>query len=111
VTVTEQGAIRTAGATGTPSEKRGMTLKLRIWRQNGPSDKGRMVTYQAADISPDMPFLEMLDVLNQQLVQAGDDAHFAYVAAGEWPRAGEPPVLHREALEYEYVHLAQRSYK
>jgi succinate dehydrogenase / fumarate reductase flavoprotein subunit len=40
-----------------------------------------------------------------------DDENFAYVAAWEWTPEGEPPVLHREALEYEYVHLAQRSYK
>jgi succinate dehydrogenase / fumarate reductase flavoprotein subunit len=40
-----------------------------------------------------------------------DDENFAYVAAWEWTPEGAPPVLHREALEYEYVHLAQRSYK
>jgi succinate dehydrogenase / fumarate reductase, flavoprotein subunit len=40
-----------------------------------------------------------------------DDEHFSYVAAWEWTPAGQPPVLHREALEFEYVHLAQRSYK
>jgi succinate dehydrogenase / fumarate reductase iron-sulfur subunit len=50
-----------------------MTLTLRIWRQKGPADKGRMVTYRVDDISPDMSFLEMLDVLNEQLILAGDD--------------------------------------
>jgi succinate dehydrogenase / fumarate reductase flavoprotein subunit len=40
-----------------------------------------------------------------------DDEHYAYVAAWEWTPEHQPPVLHREALEYEYVHLAQRSYK
>jgi succinate dehydrogenase / fumarate reductase flavoprotein subunit len=40
-----------------------------------------------------------------------DDEHFAYVAAWEWTPEGQPPVLHREELEFEYVHLAQRSYK
>src|SRR4051812_9074347 len=40
-----------------------------------------------------------------------DDENFAYVAAWEWTPEGAPPVLHREDLEYEYVHLAQRSYK
>ncbi|MCW2636925.1 MAG: sdhA, partial [Blastococcus sp.] len=40
-----------------------------------------------------------------------DDENFAYVAAWEWTPENEPPVLHREDLEYEYVHLAQRSYK
>lgn len=50
-----------------------MNLTLKIWRQAGPKDKGRMVTYQVSDISPDMSFLEMLDVLNDGLVEGGDD--------------------------------------
>jgi succinate dehydrogenase / fumarate reductase flavoprotein subunit len=40
-----------------------------------------------------------------------DDENFAYVAAWEFTGAGAGPVLHREALEYEYVHMTQRSYK
>ncbi len=45
-----------------------MNLTLKIWRQNGPKDKGRMETYPISDVSPDMSFLEMLDVLNESLV-------------------------------------------
>jgi succinate dehydrogenase / fumarate reductase iron-sulfur subunit len=48
-----------------------VNLHLRIWRQAGPGDKGRMVSYEARDVSPDMSFLEMLDVLNEQLTLAG----------------------------------------
>jgi succinate dehydrogenase / fumarate reductase flavoprotein subunit len=40
-----------------------------------------------------------------------DDAHFSYVAAWEWAGAGEPPVLHQEALEFEHVKPSTRSYK
>ena len=40
-----------------------------------------------------------------------DDANFSYVAAWEWTGLGEPPVLHKEALEFEYVKPSQRSYK
>ena len=40
-----------------------------------------------------------------------DDEHFAYVAAWEWAGKGKEPVLHKEPLEFTYVHLAQRSYK
>jgi succinate dehydrogenase / fumarate reductase flavoprotein subunit len=40
-----------------------------------------------------------------------DDAHFAYVAAWEWKGPGQAPALHKEPLAFEYVHLAQRSYK
>ena len=40
-----------------------------------------------------------------------DDSRFAYVAAWEYKGAGAPPALHKERLEFEYVHLAQRSYK
>ena len=60
-------------ATGGASEKRGMNLTLRIWRQNGPTVKGKMVTYKVSDISPDMSFLEMLDVLNERLILAGEE--------------------------------------
>jgi succinate dehydrogenase / fumarate reductase flavoprotein subunit len=40
-----------------------------------------------------------------------DDEHFAYVAAWEYKGPGRTPELHKESLEFEYVHLAQRSYK
>jgi succinate dehydrogenase / fumarate reductase iron-sulfur subunit len=50
-----------------------MDIKVRVWRQTGPSDKGKMVTYDVKDISPDASFLEMLDVLNETLILAGDD--------------------------------------
>ena len=45
-----------------------MRFTLKVWRQEGPDKKGRLVTYQAQDVSPDMSFLEMLDVVNQQLI-------------------------------------------
>ena len=51
-----------------------MRLNLRIWRQPGPTVRGRLVDYVAEDISPDMSFLEMLDVVNEGLVRAGQDA-------------------------------------
>jgi succinate dehydrogenase / fumarate reductase iron-sulfur subunit len=50
-----------------------MNLKLRVWRQRGPSDPGRMITYSVEDLSPDASFLEMLDVLNEKLILDGDD--------------------------------------
>ncbi len=49
-----------------------MNLTLKIWRQKGPEDKGQMVDYKVTDISEHMSFLEMLDVLNEQLVSSGD---------------------------------------
>lgn len=50
-----------------------MSLKLRIWRQADARDKGSMVTYQLQNVSPDMSFLEMLDVLNERLTLDGED--------------------------------------
>ncbi len=50
-----------------------MDLTLKIWRQAGPRDKGKLVTYQVEDISPDMSFLEMLDVLNERLNAKGEE--------------------------------------
>jgi succinate dehydrogenase / fumarate reductase iron-sulfur subunit len=49
-------------------------LKLRIWRQPGPSTAGRLVDYVADGVSPDMSFLEMLDVVNEGLIKKGEDA-------------------------------------
>jgi len=50
-----------------------MKLTLKIWRQAGPQAKGEMVTYPVNDISPDMSFLEMMDVLNEELVNKGEE--------------------------------------
>ncbi len=50
-----------------------MNLTLKIWRQKGPEDKGKMVDYKVNDISEHMSFLEMMDVLNEQLVNSGDE--------------------------------------
>jgi len=50
-----------------------MKLTLKIWRQNGPKDAGKIVDYPVSGISPDMSFLEMLDVLNEQLVEKGEE--------------------------------------
>ncbi len=50
-----------------------MDLKLKIWRQKNASDKGKIVDYPIKDISPDMSFLEMMDVLNDQLVEKGEE--------------------------------------
>ncbi len=50
-----------------------MNLTLKIWRQKNAKDKGKMVDYKMTDVSPDMSFLEMLDVLNENLINTGDE--------------------------------------
>ena len=50
-----------------------MRVKLRIWRQAGPNVKGQLVDYAADHVSPDMSFLEMLDVVNEGLARQGKD--------------------------------------
>ena len=50
-----------------------MSLTLKVWRQAGPSAKGQMVEYKVNNVSPDMSFLEMLDVLNEDLIRKGED--------------------------------------
>jgi succinate dehydrogenase / fumarate reductase iron-sulfur subunit len=50
-----------------------MRFTLRIWRQKSAADSGRMVGYEVDGVSPDMSFLEMLDVLNERLTLAGDE--------------------------------------
>ncbi len=50
-----------------------MNLTLHVWRQKNARTPGRFVTYEAHDISPDMSFLEMLDVVNERLIEGGED--------------------------------------
>ncbi|WP_028647401.1 succinate dehydrogenase/fumarate reductase iron-sulfur subunit [Nocardiopsis sp. CNT312] len=50
-----------------------MNITLRVWRQKGRDDKGRMASYELTDVSPDMSFLEMLDVLNEKLTLENED--------------------------------------
>lgn len=50
-----------------------MKITLNVWRQAGPKAKGDLITYQLDDVSPDMSFLEMLDVLNEELNSKGEE--------------------------------------
>lgn len=50
-----------------------MNLKLHVWRQASPKQPGKFVAYDATDISDHMSFLEMLDVVNERLVERGDE--------------------------------------
>ncbi len=50
-----------------------MNLTLKIWRQKNAKDKGKIVDYPISDVSPDMSFLEMLDVLNQELIDKDEE--------------------------------------
>ena len=50
-----------------------MNLTLRVWRQKNSTTSGQFVPYAAKDISPDMSFLEMLDVVNEELIRRGDE--------------------------------------
>jgi succinate dehydrogenase / fumarate reductase, iron-sulfur subunit len=50
-----------------------MNLTLRVWRQKNQNTAGQFVTYDAKDISEDMSFLEMLDVVNEELIKRGEE--------------------------------------
>src|SRR5258707_1089265 len=50
-----------------------MNLTLKVWRQKNNSDRGRFETYEVKDISSEMSFLEMFDVLNERLIHEGKD--------------------------------------
>ena len=49
-----------------------MRITLKVWRQAGPDAPGRLVEYPATDVSPEMSFLEMLDVVNERLIEKGE---------------------------------------
>ena len=51
-----------------------MDFTLKIWRQKGPAEKGRLVDYEAKEISSDASFLEMLDIVNERLIEKGEEA-------------------------------------
>ena len=50
-----------------------MNLTLKVWRQKDAKTKGQLVSYQVKDVSPDMSFLEMFDVLNEDLIKKGEE--------------------------------------
>jgi succinate dehydrogenase / fumarate reductase iron-sulfur subunit len=50
-----------------------MNLTLKVWRQNGPEATGHMDTHALEGVSPDMSFLEMMDMLNDQIIRAGGE--------------------------------------
>lgn len=56
------------------SNDKNMTLNLKIWRQRGPNEKGHFMEFRAQNVSPDMSFLEMMDVVNNELVRRGEEA-------------------------------------
>ena len=60
-------------STSKSTGKNTMNLNLKVWRQNGPDDSGKFEDIQAKDVSPDSSFLEMLDVVNDELVTAGKE--------------------------------------
>ncbi len=51
-----------------------ISITLKVWRQDGPGKPGRLVDYTASNVSTDMSFLEMLDVVNEGLIAKGQDA-------------------------------------
>ena len=50
-----------------------LSFKLMVWRQSGPKAKGQFETYKVKDIDPSLSFLEMLDILNEQLTLEGKE--------------------------------------
>jgi succinate dehydrogenase / fumarate reductase, iron-sulfur subunit len=60
-------------ANGKPTPGKRINVTLHVWRQKDAHTPGGMVQYQARDVSPDMSFLEMLDVLNDGLLAKGED--------------------------------------
>jgi succinate dehydrogenase iron-sulfur subunit len=69
----DQTAVDSGTAVVERPEHKPMHLTLKVWRQKGPAAEGGFVTYEHHDVSPHMSFLEMLDVLNEQLITAGDE--------------------------------------
>ena len=70
-----------------------MKLTLKIWRQKDTTTAGRFVSYQVDGVTPEMSFLEMLDVLNEALIERGGDGNSSSRRSGREgpPRSREVP--------------------
>jgi len=55
-----------------------MKINLHVWRQKNSSDKGGMKSYVVNDVNPDMSFLEMIDVLNEQIIHSGGEEPISF---------------------------------
>ena len=64
---------------------RNISFTIKYWKQNGPQDQGHFDTHEMKNIPDDTSFLEMLDILNEELIDAGEEP-FVF-------DHGEPPVL------------------
>ncbi len=60
-------------ATQTNGSKKPMNIHLLVWRQKNGKSKGQMVKYEAKNVSPDMSFLEMIDVVNEDIIHQGGE--------------------------------------
>lgn len=63
--------------------EKNINITLRIWRQKGPKEKGAFKEYSLQNISTESSFLEMLDVLNEQLINNGEDPSFSTTTAAK----------------------------
>ena len=95
-----------------------MRLTLKIWRQTDANDAGKFETYEAPDVSEHMSFLEMLDVVNEDLIRTGkdpiafdSDCREGICGTCDLMINGQAQTLHKEPLVFEYVKPTQRSYK
>ena len=71
-----------------------ISFTIKFWRQNGPKDQGHFDTHEMHDIPDDTSFLEMLDILNEELINEGKE-----------------PELYKEMLDYQEIKVQTRNYK
>ena len=60
-----------------------ISFTLKVWRQNGPTAEGHFDTFEMKDIPGDTSFLEMLDILNEQLIEGGNEPLFSTMIAAK----------------------------
>jgi hypothetical protein len=80
-----------------PTAKKLFSVTLRVWRQAGPAAPGKFVDYPAANVSPDMSFLELLDVVNDEITVKGEEprGHLRHLFLHDQRQAPRPGQGHR----------------
>ena len=90
---------------------RNISFTLKYWKQNGPREKGHFDTHEMKNIPDDTSFLEMLDILNEELIEAGQEPFvFDHDLVGS-PRFISNPLPIKYTISIVYIFIVPHKYR